>query len=348
MRAAPKGHRDDPSGDTFIAESVTPLHATGAEGANGAGIGQPGDPAFTLDTHASQAVAFAENNRSEVRFCGGDGQVAAQLTTGGGKPGQGMPCVAVAFGGGNAETLDVATTQSAHGTRIDFESETFVATREVAATLTRGAESAGKGGYAGRRQEDDDNLVAHALRADGFDASEDGTGRGTPIVPVQGVALRGRDGGATAELTGDVMSALRTGGGGGDKPHVLAPLAFDCKAGANTGFAIGDVPGALRGEGHGGGHAAILQQEVPHWRVRRLMPVECERLQGFPDHYTAIPYRGKPAADGPRYKAIGNSMACNVMRWLGIRIDMVDKIQKDLRGDNGGPPLDESTSLETA
>lgn len=54
--------------------------------------------------------------------------------------------------------------------------------------------------------------------------------------------------------------------------------------------------------------------------VRRLTPVECERLQGFPDGHTDVPYRGKPAADGPRYKAIGNSMAVPVMRWIGERI----------------------------
>lgn len=56
--------------------------------------------------------------------------------------------------------------------------------------------------------------------------------------------------------------------------------------------------------------------------VRRLTPRECERLQGFPDDWTAIVYRGKPAADGPRYKALGNSMAVNVMRWIGERIAM--------------------------
>ena len=56
-------------------------------------------------------------------------------------------------------------------------------------------------------------------------------------------------------------------------------------------------------------------------RVRRLTPVECERLQGFPDGYTDIIYNGKPAKDGPRYKALGNSMAVPCMRWLGVRID---------------------------
>jgi len=58
-------------------------------------------------------------------------------------------------------------------------------------------------------------------------------------------------------------------------------------------------------------------------QVRRLTPIECERLQGFPDNYTRIPYRNKPAEqcpDGPRYKALGNSMAVPVMRWIGERI----------------------------
>lgn len=60
--------------------------------------------------------------------------------------------------------------------------------------------------------------------------------------------------------------------------------------------------------------------------VRRLTPRECERLQGFPDDYTLIPVGKKTAADGPRYKALGNSMAVPVMRWIGERIQLVDKI----------------------
>jgi DNA (cytosine-5)-methyltransferase 1 len=58
--------------------------------------------------------------------------------------------------------------------------------------------------------------------------------------------------------------------------------------------------------------------------VRRLTPPECERLQGFPDDFTLVPYRGKPAADGPRYKALGNSMAVPVIAWIGRRIEMVE------------------------
>lgn len=74
------------------------------------------------------------------------------------------------------------------------------------------------------------------------------------------------------------------------------------------------------------GHAnrpAVIKQ--PAMQVRRLTPVECERLQGFPDNYTNIPWRKKDESpDGPRYKALGNSMAVPVMRWIGERIAKVD------------------------
>ena len=63
-------------------------------------------------------------------------------------------------------------------------------------------------------------------------------------------------------------------------------------------------------------------------QVRRLTPIECERLQGFPDGYTLVPYRNKPAADGPRYKSLGNSMAVPVMRWIGERIQMIETIKE--------------------
>ncbi|WP_122498901.1 DNA cytosine methyltransferase [Pseudomonas viridiflava] len=121
--------------------------------------------------------------------------------------------------------------------------------------------------------------VTHTLKAEGFDGSEDGTGRGQPIVSI---SLRGREGGATAEVGDELGNTLRASSGGGDKAHAL----------------IGQS-------------------------VRRLTPVECERLQGFPDEYTSIPYRGRPTGlcpDGPRYKAIGNSKAVTVVRWIGQRI----------------------------
>ena len=66
--------------------------------------------------------------------------------------------------------------------------------------------------------------------------------------------------------------------------------------------------------------AAVLNNMA----VRRLTPVECERLQGFPDNYTDIKPKGKDTPDGPRYKALGNSMAVPVMAWIGKRIQMVE------------------------
>ena len=158
--------------------------------------------------------------------------------------------------------------------------------------------------------------VAHSLRAEGFDASEDGTGRGTPLVPVAyAVSLRGRDGGGTAELGDEVGNCLRASGGGGDKAHVLA---YSTKLHNTTNNQAGKIYEE---------YTTALDRSSPPpalltpMAVRRLTPKECERLQGFPDTYTAITVRGKPAADGPRYKALGNSMAVPVMRWIGQQID---------------------------
>jgi DNA (cytosine-5)-methyltransferase 1 len=90
----------------------------------------------------------------------------------------------------------------------------------------------------------------------------------------------------------------------------------------------GQIAGALAAE------PGMKQQNyVASPAVRRLTPVECERLQGFPDGYTAIPWRGKApegCPDGPRYKALGNSMAVPVMRWIGERIAAVDATQRPL------------------
>lgn len=86
------------------------------------------------------------------------------------------------------------------------------------------------------------------------------------------------------------------------------------------------VASTLNGSGAGGSRPCGQANEagfcvpVPRLGVRRLTPTEWERLMGMPDGYTAIPYRGKPAADAPRYRAIGNSFAVPVMRWIGERI----------------------------
>jgi DNA (cytosine-5)-methyltransferase 1 len=266
----------------------------------------------------------------------------------------------------------------------------------VAATLTRGAESSGRGGYAGRRQEDDTNIVvgalagngpgagwrigpdeaaanqliafdgqnlgvhdnvsgtldtgaahtnrgmhvalclnakggggrldaesetliptnggrfdvAHTLRGDGFDASEDGTGRGTPLIAFDTTQITSAENRCNPKA-GDPCHPLAA------HAHAHAPaIAFNARQDPINGPINGPID-------TDGTTAAVLYRAA----VRRLMPVECERLQGFKDGYTAIQFRGKPAADGPRYKAIGNSWAIPPVRWIGKRIDMVDAIR---------------------
>jgi site-specific DNA-cytosine methylase len=76
-------------------------------------------------------------------------------------------------------------------------------------------------------------------------------------------------------------------------------------------------------QGRNNGGENVMVQAMA---VRRLTPVECERLQGFPDNYTDIKPKGKATPDGPRYKALGNSMAVPVMAWIGKRIQEVDAI----------------------
>ena len=208
------------------------------------------------------------------------------------KAGQGrspVPGQRLAFGGGNPGPIDVGTTLTAHGVRMDFEAEPF---------------------------------VAHTLRAEGFDASEDGTGRGTPLVPV---CFSAKDSGADAME--DCAPTLRAGSH--DKSHanagVMPAVAFALRG--REGGALpevegdGETVGTLRAASGGSSRDYLASSSV-----RRLTPRECERLQGFPDDYTAVPYRKKPAADGPRYRALGNSMAVPVMRWIGERIQAVEDL----------------------
>jgi DNA (cytosine-5)-methyltransferase 1 len=139
------------------------------------------------------------------------------------------------------------------------------------------------------------------------------------------VSLRGRDGGATAELGDEVGNCLRASSGGGDKPHVLAPIAFqpgNIARGAGASPSTEVFP-TLKSD-HGRGASDQDPHVMNAMQVRRLTPVECERLQGFPDNYTDIPWRKKPIGecpDGPRYKALGNSWAVPVVQWIGKRID---------------------------
>jgi DNA (cytosine-5)-methyltransferase 1 len=125
---------------------------------------------------------------------------------------------------------------------------------------------------------------------------------------------RGKDGAPS-----EVAAPLSADADKGDQDTVVAAIGFD-------GFQSGNPKATHQATTEGTGP---LIRNRPHcvatpMAVRRLTPRECERLQGFPDDYTLVTYRGKPACDGPRYRALGNSMAVPVMRWIGERIRMVD------------------------
>jgi len=166
-------------------------------------------------------------------------------------------------------------------------------------------------------------MITHALRGEGFDASEDGTGRGVPLF-----AFHNRQDPDTGEVT-HPLGAMDRGLG----------VVFDT---TQTAMAIQERATSENPENGPDGkgyrnddtaytlEARQVPQSVAHrYAVRRLTPRECERLQGFPDDYTQIAWRGKPpelCPDGPRYKALGNSMAVPVMRWIGERIAMVERL----------------------
>ena len=124
---------------------------------------------------------------------------------------------------------------------------------------------------------------------------------------------------ASSEVCGTVSAHSRK-----DAP-VLAVRMREGKPGGGKGPLVqDDVSGTLAT----GNDQSLLEGSA----VRRLTPRECERLQGFPDDWTRVPYRGKPAGecpDGPRYKAIGNSMAVPVMRWIGERIEFVEGLENE-------------------
>jgi Site-specific DNA methylase len=155
--------------------------------------------------------------------------------------------------------------------------------------------------------------IAHSLRGEGFDASEDGTGRGTPLVPI------------AFHPTQEPISSSEVCHALGANANATAAIAFDTAqitSAANRTRAEPGLPVSTLAK------LSRMHVALP-MAVRRLTPRECERLQGFPDDYTAIPWRGKPAdqcPDGPRYKALGNSMAVPVMRWIGERIAAVEAI----------------------
>lgn len=195
------------------------------------------------------------------------------------------------------------------------------------------AASAGHHGYSSPRGDGSDNLIAGTICGGDGGADENDAANGR-LIP-------------------DISLCLNAGASGriDSESETMIPVFFDSKSTDPAG-SVGEVAPTLRAMNHANSHAnAGGQLAVAHafdarqsdviqygdmtgpldtdgqtiglltaFAVRRLTPVECERLQGFVDGYTDVPYRGKPAADGPRYKAIGNSMATKVMAWIGKRI----------------------------
>ena len=260
--------------------------------------GDRDDPAAVLFEPASLRGYPAPGREARER-------VAGSLTGGSGKRGWSGDNGA----GQGAELIAMALNAHGGSGRLDWESETFVAdyapalsksnpygdheSREGLLVASAYRTSGNCGAWdSGDRVDalntftDPNSHIVHSLRADGFDASEDGTGRGTPLVPIDmRQASRG------AKLTNN-----RAHGSGGAPGHGVGDDG-------DPAFTVSERGQAIAGSA-----------------VRRLTPRECERLQGFPDDYTLIPWRNGMASDGPRYRALGNSMAVPVMAWIGRRI----------------------------
>jgi DNA (cytosine-5)-methyltransferase 1 len=143
--------------------------------------------------------------------------------------------------------------------------------------------------------------VAHTLRGEGFDASEDGTGRGTPLVAqsfnwqsggdARGLDLTDEPSALTTQQTPAVLLTMREGAPGGGKGPLLV-----------------EEESLTLATGNG---QTLFQPQPQQYGVRRLTPVECERLQAFPDGWT------EPAgSDSARYKALGNAVTVNTVRWV--------------------------------
>ncbi|MFC7663767.1 DNA cytosine methyltransferase [Methylorubrum suomiense] len=150
----------------------------------------------------------------------------------------------------------------------------------------------------------DENLIAFSCKDHGADAT---------------------DAGATPTLRAMGFDRSHANAGG----QLAVAFGISCDAFDRSGEGARGTAAERSGLGIIEGISPTLKAKRPNgvasgWVVRRLTPRECERLQGFPDDYTLVPWRGGLLPDGPRYKALGNSMAANVMRWISHRIQMVE------------------------
>ncbi|MFO0110330.1 MAG: DNA (cytosine-5-)-methyltransferase [Alphaproteobacteria bacterium] len=197
----------------------------------------------------------------------------------------------------------------------------YVNETEQSKTITAGGDRSTYIAFSAKDYGADAGETAPTLRAMGHSESHaNGGGQIAVAIPLQEVGKR----------TGVSTSDTSIGSGIGNEGDAMFTLQASARHGVatfepgsvarNAGPSrLSDAYSTLRAN-MGDNQPAVLSDMA----VRRLTPRECERLQGFADDYTLIPYRGKQAADGPRYKALGNSMAVPVMRWLGERIKKVN------------------------
>jgi site-specific DNA-cytosine methylase len=262
--------------------------------------------AQTLESGGAQAVAFTQNTRDEVRLYGGDGKTVGVLAA---RPGvKQQSYIAFSAKDSGADASDVAPTLRGMG--------------------HDGSHSNGGGhiAIAFAQNQEGDVLSGDVMQPLGTNSNA--TGRNAPTIAF---TLHGSDGTISAASPTEVAGSLRTRAPGSiENSSTTAVLQEPPVAWSGELTASTDVAGTLQRGGEGGHVDGVM---TPQMAVRRLTPRECERLQGFPDDYTLIEYRGKPAADGPRYKALGNSMAVPVMRRIGERIAAVDAILRDRHGD---------------
>jgi DNA (cytosine-5)-methyltransferase 1 len=271
---------------------------------NGSGFSE--SIAHTLESGGgAQAVAFAQNTRDEVRLYDGDGKTVGALVA---QPGSKQQCY-VAFSAKDygADADDVAPTLRGMGHDRSH------------------ANGGGQVAIAFTQNQEGDVLSGDVMQSLGTNANA--TGRNAPTVAF---TLHGSDGTASTASPADIAGSLRTRAPGSiENSSTTAVLQEQPVVWSGELTASTEIAGTLQRGGEGGRTDGVM---TPQMAVRRLTPRECERLQGFPDDYTLVEYRGKPAADGPRYKALGNSMAVPVMCWIGERIAAVDAILRDGAG----------------
>ena len=229
-------------------------------------------------------VAFAQNSRDEVRLMNGDGGIVGALAA---EAGMKQQCYV-------AYSIITANT-GANGLGV---------TQELSATLDQAQPHAVAYAFQPRIARNGRGDMGDVVSALNAQSGETGKGDAAPCVAFNWNAQAAQlpsAGGRGTEVNDGLTCSQQ------------AAVAFQS---SQSGVRVDEVHATLDGNNGSRRHNGALQG----MQVRRLTPTECERLQGFPDGHTAIPYRNKPAADGPRYKALGNSMAVPVMRHIGIKI----------------------------